>query len=97
MEQNVNKIKEINSISHKFSKSEFVHSIFRQQKIKYVLLIVMLMRLDIMCFCTLSLKPRDLRRLIKDSEEDPIVLTALIERFINLICLLFGSRVCCRG
>ena len=64
-----------------------VHGLFRQQKRKYVLLIVMLMRLDKMCFCTLSLKPRDLRRSIKDSEEDPIVLRAPIERFINLICL----------
>ena len=34
-----------------------------------------------MCFWTLSLKPRDLRRSIKDSEEDPIVLRAPIERF----------------
>ena len=40
-----------------------------------------------MCFCTLSLKPRDVRRLIKDSEEDPIVPRASIEKFINLICL----------
>ena len=34
-------------------------------------------------FCTLSLKPRDLRRLIKDSEVDPIVSRAPIERFIK--------------
>ena len=81
------KKKEIASISQKFSKSGLVHGLFRQQKIKYVLLIVMLMRLDKMCFCTLSLKPRDLRRSIKDSEEDPIVPRAPIERFINLICL----------
>ena len=47
----------------------------------------MLMRLDKMCFWTLLLKPRDLRRSIKDSEEDPIVPRAPIERFINLICL----------
>ena len=39
-----------------------------------------------MCFGILSLTPRDLRRLIKDSEEDPIVPRAPIERFINLIC-----------
>ena len=41
-----------------------------------------------MCFfCTLSLKLRDLGRLIADSDEDPIVPRAPIERFINLICL----------
>ena len=81
------KRKKIDSISHKLSKSGLVHGLFRQQKIKYVLLIVMLMRLDKMCFCTLSLKPRDLRTSIKDSEEDPMVPRAPIERFINLICL----------
>ena len=47
----------------------------------------MLMRLDEMSFCTLLLKPRDVKRLIKDSEEDPIVPRAPIERFIYLICL----------
>ena len=79
--------KKIDSISHKLSKSGLVHGLFRQQKIKYVLLIVMLMRLDKMCFWTFSLKPRDLRRSIKDSEEDPMVPRAPIESFINLICL----------
>ena len=38
-----------------------------------------------MCFCALLLIPRDLRRSIKDSEEDPIVPRALVERFINFI------------
>ena len=40
-----------------------------------------------MCFCTLPLKARALRRSIKGSEEDPIVPKASIERLINLICL----------
>ena len=26
-----------------------------------------------MCLCNLSLKPRDLRRLVEDSEEDPMM------------------------
>ena len=33
-----------------------------------------------MRFCTLSLKPRDLRRSTKDSEEDPIVPRAPIRK-----------------
>ena len=41
-----------------------------------------------MCFCTLSLKPRDLRRSIKDSEEDPMVPRAPIERFIIIIIII---------
>ena len=82
-----NEKKKIDSISYKLSKSGLVHGLLRQQKIKYVLLIVMLMRLDKMYFCTLLLKLRDLRRSIKDSEEDPMVPRAPIERFIKSICL----------
>ena len=61
----------IDSISYKFNKSGLAHGLFRQQKVKYVLPIVVLMRLDKLCFCTLSLKLRNLRRSIKDSEETP--------------------------
>ena len=81
------KEKKKKSIVFLISKSGLVHGLFRQQKIKYVLLIVMLMRLDKMCFCSVSLKPRDLRRSIKDSEEDPMLPRAPIEIFIKLICL----------
>ena len=85
------------TVSHKFSKLGLVRGLFQQQKIKYVLLIVMLIRLDKICFCTLSLKQRDLRRSINDPEEDSILPRAPIERYINFIYLLFGRRVCCRG
>jgi len=44
-----------------------------------------LMRLDKMCLCNLSPKLRDLRRVIKDSEEDPIVPRAPREIFIYSI------------
>ena len=40
-----------------------------------------------MCLCSLSTRPRDLRRAVKDSEEDPIVPRAPRERFMNFICL----------
>ena len=50
-------------------------------------MIVILMSLDKICLCNLSLKLRDLRRSIKDSEEDPIVPSAPSERLINLIWL----------
>ena len=39
-----------------------------------------------MCLCILSPRPRDLRRAIKDLEEDALVPRAPSERFINLIC-----------
>ena len=38
-----------------------------------------------MCFCELSLKPKDLRYLTKDSEEDPIVPMAPREMLSNVI------------
>ena len=43
------------------------------------------MNLNRMGLCKLSPKPRDLRRVAKESEEDPIVPRAPRERFLNLI------------
>ena len=50
------------------------------------------MSLDKIRFCNLSLKPRDLRRSIKCSEEDPIVPRAFSERLMNHIYLWCGCK-----
>ena len=62
-----------------------VHSLLRQQNMKYVHLMVMFMILDRIAFCILLSKSTALSNSMKESEEDPTVPRAPKDKFVNFI------------
>ena len=81
----------------KASKSGSVQGLFRRQNIKYVHRMVILIIFDKIDRCIGWLTSRHLRRLIKDSEEEPTVPSAPRDKLMNLISLYFDPNSWWRG